>query len=198
MIALVKSILRNNSWLGKPARRFRNWYNANLKYGIRTYGKNFQCNRGLVVLFNDVRVGDDVFIGYNCYLGVRNILIGNYVQLAPQVVITGADHRIDIVGTPIVKTGLEDFRDVQTNQQGVTIEDDVWVGFGAIIMDGVTIGEGSVVGAGSVVTSDVPPYSIYAGIPAKKIRDRFDNLDDRIEHSRSIHGSWHKQLNIEK
>ncbi len=54
---------------------------------------------------------------------------------------------------------------------GVIIEDDCWIGAGAIILNGITIGKGSVVGAGSVVTKDVPPYTIVAGNPARKIKD---------------------------
>jgi acetyltransferase-like isoleucine patch superfamily enzyme len=52
------------------------------------------------------------------------------------------------------------------------IEDDVWIGAGAIILDGVRVGTGSVIGAGSVVTEDLPPFSVVAGSPAKVIRDR--------------------------
>jgi len=55
-----------------------------------------------------------------------------------------------------------------------TIENDVWIGIGAIIKAGVTIHNGAVVGAGSVVTHDVPAFEIWAGNPARKIRDRFD------------------------
>ena len=191
-VAFIKNFLRSNNAIGGSLRAVRNWYNAKIKYGIRSYGPNLQCNRGVVVLFDDVDLGHDVFIGYDCYLGVQNITIGNYVLLAPKVVITGGDHLINLVGTPIIRTGLESFREIRTTQQGVTIHDDVWVGFGCIIMDGVTIGEGSVIGAGSIVTKDVPPYSIYVGSPARKIRDRFDTLEDRIEHSRKIDGTFHK------
>lgn len=54
-----------------------------------------------------------------------------------------------------------------------TIEHDVWLGHGSIIMPGVTIGTGAVVGSGAVVTKDIPPYTIVAGVPAKPIRSRF-------------------------
>ena len=191
MLARIKNWLKSSDAIGLPLRRLRNWYNARIKYGIKKFGPNLQCNRGVVVCFHDLEVGHDVFIGYDCYFGVRNIKIGNYVQLAPKVAITGGDHLIEIVGTPIIKTGLESFRDVQTAQKGVTIQDDVWIGWAAVIMDGVTIGEGSVVGAGSIVTKDIPPYSIYAGCPARKIRDRFKSLAERLEHSKKISGTWH-------
>jgi acetyltransferase-like isoleucine patch superfamily enzyme len=57
---------------------------------------------------------------------------------------------------------------------GVVIEDDVWIGTGARILDGVTIGRGSVIGAGAVVTKGVAPYSVMGGVPAKLIRSRLN------------------------
>jgi virginiamycin A acetyltransferase len=62
------------------------------------------------------------------------------------------------------------------------LESDVWIGHGAIILQGVRIGEGSVVAAGSVVTKDVAPYTIVAGNPARTVRDRFE--PDQIERHR--------------
>ena len=55
--------------------------------------------------------------------------------------------------------------------KGITVEDDVWIGSGSVVTDGVTIGKGSVIAAGSVVTRDVPPYTVAAGIPARVIRE---------------------------
>ena len=54
------------------------------------------------------------------------------------------------------------------------IENDVWIGYEAVILAGVTIGDGAVVGTRAVVTKDVPPYAIVGGVPAKPIRSRFD------------------------
>ena len=62
------------------------------------------------------------------------------------------------------------------------IEDDVWIGHGAIILAGVQIGKGSIVAAGSVVTKDIPPCEIWGGNPAKKIKDRFDSEEAKIKH----------------
>ena len=57
-------------------------------------------------------------------------------------------------------------------EKNITIADDVWIGYGAIVMPGVTIGKGCIIGAGAVVTKDCEDYGVYVGVPAKKIRDR--------------------------
>jgi phosphonate metabolism protein (transferase hexapeptide repeat family) len=76
----------------------------------------------------------------------------------------------------------------------VAIGHDVWIGHGAIVLAGVTIGNGAVVGAGSVVTKDVPPYTIVAGVPAKMIRLRFSNtIQEAMERIRWWDWS-HQQL----
>ena len=68
-----------------------------------------------------------------------------------------------------------------------TIEDDVWIGNSSIIMAGVTIGRGAIIGAGSVVTKDVPAYEIHAGVPNKKIRDRF-SPEEIEKHNKMLDG----------
>jgi acetyltransferase-like isoleucine patch superfamily enzyme len=79
------------------------------------------------------------------------------------------------------------FTDQGITAQGIVIEDDVWLGAGAIITDGVRVGKGAVVAAGAVVTKDVPPQTLVAGIPARPIRD-IDGADN--ERSRgTIYGT---------
>lgn len=62
------------------------------------------------------------------------------------------------------------------------IGDDVWIGHGSIIMSGVNIGSGCIIAAGSVVTKDLEPYYIYAGVPAKKIKKRFETIEEELLH----------------
>jgi acetyltransferase-like isoleucine patch superfamily enzyme len=98
------------------------------------------------------------------------------------------DHHFRHVGTP---TRLSrQIRDADYDWKGadikVTIGDDVWIGYGAIILSGVIIGEGSVIAAGSVVTKNVEPYTIVGGNPARKICDRFKNAEDEHLHRLAI------------
>lgn len=92
------------------------------------------------------------------------IKIGNNVRIAPHVMMIAANHVFDDTDTPICKQGLV--------HKPIVIEDDVWIAGRANIMAGVTIGTGAVVAAGAVVTKDVPPYSVVAGVPAKVIKMR--------------------------
>ena len=84
----------------------------------------------------------------------------------------------------------------------INIEDDVWIGFGALILSGVTIGQGSVVAAGSVVVNDIPPYSIAVGIPAKVIKRRageeYLELLSKIDYSKVKEDFVRQRINIFK
>jgi chloramphenicol O-acetyltransferase type B len=95
-------------------------------------------------------------------------------MLSDNVNIIGHDHIFNKAGVPTILAGRPD------NEPETIIEDDVWIGHGVTIMRGVKIGEGSIVGANSVVTKDIPPYSIFAGVPAKFIRSRFTEIDQMI------------------
>jgi acetyltransferase-like isoleucine patch superfamily enzyme len=108
-------------------------------------------------------IGADSLIGeYNVIRGQGGVRIGARVFTSPMVQILAVNHVFDDPGRPFVEQGI--------TAQGITIEDDVWIGSGAIVTDGVTIGRGSVVAAGAVVTRDVPPHTLVGGSPARTIR----------------------------
>lgn len=121
-----------------------------------------------------LRQGERIEIGENCLINHNNVLqagkefgrirIGNYVHTGANVMMFAFNHSIDDVDIP---SKLQDYYDAD-----ICIEDDVWIGAGSVIVAGVTIGKGSVIGSNSVVTKDIPPYSIAAGIPAKIIKSR--------------------------
>lgn len=117
------------------------------------------------VLRDDVELGDDVSL--NPYVTVAGtVRIGDGVRVASYAALYGFNHRFDDLGTPIWLQGLD--------TQGIVVEDDVWIGTHAVVCDGVTVGTHSVVAAGAVVTTDVPPWSVVAGVPARVVRDRRD------------------------
>ena len=109
----------------------------------------------------------------------ERIQVGSFCSIADDVVIFGGgEHRTDWVTTYPLRVAFDDplaSKDGHPASKGETkIGNDVWIGFRAMVLSGVTIGDGAVIGAGAVVTADVPPYAIVAGNPAKVIRYRFD------------------------
>jgi len=124
-----------------------------------------------------VVLGDSVYIGRHCHFGA-DVVIGNYVLIASNVSFVGGDHRIDIVGTPIFDSGRDELGTVLIN-------DDVWIGHGAIILHNVTLGLGCVVAAGAVVTESVPACAIVGGVPAVILGYRFEE-SDRDRHREKI------------
>jgi acetyltransferase-like isoleucine patch superfamily enzyme len=111
-----------------------------------------------------IKIGRDSLIGeFNVLRGQGGITIGDRVYTSPLVQLVAVNHVFADPTRPFVKQGI--------TAQGITVEDDVWIGSGAIVTDGVHIGRGAVVAAGAVVTRDVPPRSVVAGIPARVVKN---------------------------
>lgn len=108
-------------------------------------------------------INDGTTINRNTLI-IGQVTIGKNCSIAPNCVIAGSNHIFKEVHLPINKQGL--------SFKGITIEDNVWIGAGVIVVDGVTIGEGCVIGAASVITKNIPPYSVVVGNPYKIIRQR--------------------------
>lgn len=114
---------------------------------------------------NYVIIGDRVFIGVNCEFNCNtSITIGNDCLIASNTTIVDTSHSYDQI-------------DVKINQQQnlssrIIVEDDVWIGTHCKILKGVTIGKGSIIGAGSLVNKSIPSYQIWAGTPARFIKNR--------------------------
>jgi maltose O-acetyltransferase len=116
---------------------------------------------------NGIIIGDHTGINQHVVLsGIGGLTIGKYVGIGQYCVILTFNHAYKDYRTPICKQPVE--------YKPVIIEDDVWIGAHVLVMPGVRIGKGSVVAAGSVVTHDVERYSIVGGVPARKIKYRFD------------------------
>ncbi len=124
-----------------------------------------QCTGVISQLGVGLCVGDNSAIGAYSFLGAQGgIKIGSDVIMGPRVNIHSEDHCYDDVKTPIRLQGVR--------RRGVIVENDCWIGAGAIILDGVHIGRGCVVAAGSVVKNSIPAYSVVAGSPARVVKNR--------------------------
>jgi maltose O-acetyltransferase len=116
----------------------------------------FFCDYGY-----NIKLGSKVYFNFNCVvLDVAPVTIGNNVLFGPAVQVYTATHPLDAAER---RSGIESARPI-------VIEDDVWIGGGAVICPGITIGARSVIGAGSVVTRDIPPDSLATGSPCRVIR----------------------------
>lgn len=125
-----------------------------------------------------VSLGKYSYIGNSCF--VVNTEIGAFCSIADRCCIGGAEHPIERVssspvfheGRNVLKMHFSHAPMLQTPR--TRIGNDVWIGMRASVKAGVQIGDGAVIGMGSVVTHDVPAYEVWAGNPARKIKDRFD------------------------
>jgi acetyltransferase-like isoleucine patch superfamily enzyme len=112
-----------------------------------------------------IELGENSYISSYSVIGVNEkIIIGKNVMIADHVSIRDTNHKFDRTDIPMIEQGI--------STAPVIVEDDVWIGHGAIITKGVKIGNGAIVAAGAVVTKDVPPYAIVGGVPAKIIKYR--------------------------
>jgi acetyltransferase-like isoleucine patch superfamily enzyme len=109
----------------------------------------------------NIRVGRKVFINHGCTLNdIGGIVISDDVMLGPNVSLLSSGHPVE----PLDRTR-------KITAAPIIIERNVWIGAGAIVLQGVTVGADSVVAAGAVVTSDVPPATLVAGVPARVVRE---------------------------
>lgn len=150
-------------------------YLLTTKYrGIKA-GKGFHVGKNVIIRGNDCIFGDYVFIGENSEIAPA-VTIGNYTMISSYVAITGSDHVYDKPGVAIRFSG-------RPSSVTTSIGHDVLIGHGAIVMRGITIGNGAVIGSGAVVTKDVPAYAIMAGVPAKFIKWRFEQGQQKMHES---------------
>lgn len=131
---------------------------------LKSIGINVSIHRNVTIKHpENITLGDNVSIHTLCYIdGGGGLTVGNNVSIAHNCSIITFNHSWDNRCIPIKYN--------QLNYSPIKIHDDVWIGAGVRIMPGVTIANRCIIGAGSVVTKDCEPNSIYAGIPAHKIR----------------------------
>jgi acetyltransferase-like isoleucine patch superfamily enzyme len=146
----------------------RNLLIFHVRYPWVRYGKNVhvQWSTTFTAPQRKIRIGNNVGIGGNCVI-TSDMTIGNDVLIAPCVALLSRyPHRTDVVGTSI-------FQGPRGDKGEIVIEEDVWIGYGAIVLSGIRIGRGSVIAAGAVVMKDVPPYSIFLPNHGYTMRSRF-------------------------
>lgn len=151
---------------------------------FKEHGKNvlfFPTNS--LFSYNTIILGNDVYIGPGAVLSasLSGIIFGNKIQLGPNVTMMGGDHNTTVVG----KYMYDVHEKLPENDLPIVIEDDVWIGTGAIILKGVRIGEGAIIAAGALVIKDVPNYAIVGGVPAKILKMRFTS-EEILEHKKKL------------
>jgi chloramphenicol O-acetyltransferase type B len=168
----------------------RNILNFHIRHRWVVYGRNVHVQWSVRIAAQNklVRMGNDVGIGDYCTINT-DVIIGNAVLVGSNVGLVARDaHSAYLPGSTM-------FASPRGTMQRIVIEDDVWIGFGSVVLSGVTIGRGSVIAAGSVVTKDVPAYSIVAGLPAQVLKPRFTAEEIEVhERALSAHGVINAQL----
>ena len=121
---------------------------------------------------------------YHYPINRDRLTIGKFCSIAcgAKFIFTSANHKLGSLSTYPFPLFFEEWdldrsnvTDAWDNKGDIVIGNDVWIGYEAVIMQGVTIGDGAIIGTRAVVTKDVPPYSIIGGVPAKPIRKRFSD-----------------------
>lgn len=152
----------NTIWNKIPSRHLRKWFYQLL--GAKIGKKSFPCRRVEVLLPMGLELEDGVAVGWFAELDARGgIKIGHDTNVSSHVKLITGSHDIDD------PKFTADFKPI-------IIGHHCWIGTGAIVLQGVTIGDGAVVAAGAVVTKDVPSYEVWGGVPAKFIRKRSMDL----------------------
>jgi len=147
--------LGNNAWIEDNANLSP--MGGTMRIGDKTHILPFAM---LLGVGGNIDIGSYCTVNPYCILyGGGGLQIGNSVRIAAQTVIIPSKHIFEDPETLIRLQGIE--------AEGIVIKDDVWIGTGVRVLDGVTIGQGSIIGAGAVVTKDVPEYAIVTGVPAR-------------------------------
>lgn len=135
--------------------------------------KVLNCFNPKRLFFGKYSYGEISIVAFNKNSKLK---IGSFCSIAQNVkFILDADHSTNMISSYPFKVKLLGTSDFEAVSKGnIIVDDDVWIGYGATILSGVHIGQGAVVAAGAVVTKDVPPYAIVAGVPAKVIKYRFE------------------------
>ncbi len=156
----------NAVWNKLPSRHLRKWFYQLL--GAKIGKSTFPCRRVEILLPMGLELEERVAVGWFAELDARGgLTIGHDTNISSHVKLITGSHDIDD------EEYTADFKPIKIGHH-------CWIGTGAIVLQGVTIGDGAVVAAGAVVTKDIPANEVWGGVPAKKIKDRECNLNYRL------------------
>jgi acetyltransferase-like isoleucine patch superfamily enzyme len=170
-----------------------------LSHKIITHGEGIFVGRKVSMWApHHIRLGNHVTISSECHIAA-NCTIGDYSGLSSRVALIGRlDHDYRTVGVPFRFAPHVASRTMKgtylQEKDEVTIGEDVWVGHQSILLTGVKVCRGAVVAAGSVVVHDIEPYSIVAGVPARKVGMRFSNEQIAIHEEKIARGNFKHSL----
>lgn len=155
--------------------------------GLTKYGDDVKVGKKCRFI-GWIECGRHISIGEGAYFvsSRAKLIIEDNCVFGPNVTIYTGDHATHVIGKHILDISDEDKEKLEGEfDLDVVIEEGCWIGTRAIILKGVRVGKGSVIGAGAIVTKDVPPYSIYVGVPSMKILPRFTK-EEILEHESRI------------
>lgn len=163
--------------------QIRTWWLLHVKNKNVSYNGFVRIMAGTTFAGFPVKIGHNVQFGKECKVGTP-VVFGNNILMASRVCFVGRnDHAIDVPGQLIWNGKREDC--------GCTyVNDDVWMGHNVTVVGPLRIGRGSVIAAGAVVTRDIPECEVWGGVPARKIKDRFNT-----EAEKECHLSYLDSLN---
>lgn len=174
-------LLLKNSWLTHKNKNLKLGFSVNIQ-GCEFSNYNYIASRSII---SNCKFDDYSYVGADSI--IQNSEIKKYCSIGPRVLIGLGEHPVNQISTSPVfystqnQLGKSLIVDKQfLEYQKTYIGNDVWIGAGSIVKAGVTIGDGVIIGAGSVVTKDLEEYGIYAGVPAKLIRTRFNSEQVKI------------------
>lgn len=159
------------------------------KYNLTSYaiiGKNSKLNGDK----KNISMGENFLCGTHVEINFcdsNGLYIGNHVAIAKGSYIRSGNHKTDRLDLPVMFQGHESaVIPYQGKNYSIVIEDDVWIGAHVILLSGTKIGKGSVIAAGSVVSTEIPPYSIVVGNPARVARSRLKKIHESFKYAKKI------------
>ena len=166
----VRLRFTNNIRLGSGCYIDENVYIHACPNGVEIGANTYIMHGAILHVYNfrdmphsGIRIGRDSLIGeYTVIRGQGGVTIGDRVYTSPMTQLIAVNHVFSDPDRPFIEQGI--------TAQGIIVEDDVWLGANVVVTDGVRIGKGAVVAASAVVTRDVPPHTVVAGVPARVIR----------------------------